>query len=164
MTRAFPPYGRNRAAAERRTATRTDKGHGRRERRTITATAALNGYLDWPNVGQVFRLVRERTVGGVTTTETVYGVTSLTPDRADAGRLLELVRTHWAIENRLFGVRDGTLGEDACRVRTGAAPQVLAGLRNAAVHLLHRVEAPSVAAATRRLACRVREAIRLLAT
>ena len=28
-----------------------DKGHGRRERRTLKATTALNEYLDWPGVG-----------------------------------------------------------------------------------------------------------------
>jgi len=112
----------------------------------------------------VFRLVRERTAGGVTATETVYGVTSLTRSEADAGRLLELVRTHWSVENQLFGVRDGTLREDACRVRTGAAPQVLAGLRNAALHLLSGLGAASRAAATRRLACHVREAINLIRT
>lgn len=112
----------------------------------------------------MFRLVRERTAGGVTTTETVYGVTSLTRGQADARRRLELVRAHWSIENGLHDVRDGTLREDACRVRSGAAPQVLAGLRNAAVHLLSGLGASSLAAATRRLACHAGEAIKLIRT
>ncbi len=30
-----------------------DKGHGRRERRTLKATTALNEYLDWLGVAQV---------------------------------------------------------------------------------------------------------------
>ena len=119
MTRPVPPYGLKLATAERETATSVGKGHGRRERRTITTTTALNGYLDWPGIGQVFRLVRERRVGGITATETVYGITSLTRSEADAGRLLELVRTHWSIESELHHVRDVTLKEDACRVRTG---------------------------------------------
>jgi len=163
-TRPFPPYQRERAAAERQAAATADKGHGRCERRTLTSTTALNGYLDWPGVGQVFRLVRERTTGGVTTTEVVYGITSLTPARADAAQLLELARTHWSVENQLFGVRDGTLREDACRVRTGSAPQALAGLRNVVVCLLAGVDAPSRAAATRRLAVRTRQAVELLHT
>src|SRR6185437_8476968 len=71
----------------------------------------------------------------------VYGVTSLPPDRADAATLLRLVRDHWRIENELHYVRDVTLGEDACRVRSGSSPQVLAALRNAVVHLLTEVEA-----------------------
>ncbi|MFO0954692.1 MAG: BREX system serine/threonine kinase PglW [Isosphaeraceae bacterium] len=79
---------------------------------------------------------RERTVGHETTVEEVFGVTSLSPQEASAAQLLAWVRRHWSIENQLFGVRDVTLAEDACRVRKGAAAEVLGGLRNAAVHLL----------------------------
>lgn len=112
----------------------------------------------------MFRLERRRTVAGVTSVEVAYGVTSLPRGRADAARLLELVRKHWGIENQLFGVRDNLLGEDACRVRTGAAPQVLAGLRNVVVCLLSNLAAPSRAAAIRRLGARTAEAVRLLQT
>src|SRR5262249_34982057 len=104
----------------------------------------------WPGLAQGFELTRERTANGKTTAEVVHGVTSLGPERADAGRLLELVRGHWGIENGLHGVRDVTLGEDACRVRRGAAPQVLAALRNAVVPLLAEVRGASRAAAIRR--------------
>jgi predicted transposase YbfD/YdcC len=94
--------------------------------------------------------------------ETVYGITSLPVGEADARRLLELVRGHWGIENRLHGVRDVTLGEDGCRVRTGTAPQVLAATRNAVVHLLEEVEAASKAAALRHFAIFPWEAFALL--
>ena len=47
------------------------------------------------------------------------------------------------IENRLHYVRDVTLGEDASQVRTGAAPQVMAALRNVVLGLLRRVERPT---------------------
>ena len=106
--------------------------------------------------------MRERTEKGKTTVEAAVGVTSLGPDRADAARLLGLVREHWRIENCLHWVRDVTLGEDACRVRKGGAPQVLAALRNAAVHLLAAVGAESRAAATERLAARPKEALDLM--
>jgi hypothetical protein len=69
----------------------------------------------------------------------VHAITSLSPERADAARLLELSRAHWDIENRLHWVRDVSLGEDACRVRTGAAPQVLAACRNAVLTLVRRL-------------------------
>ena len=137
-----------------RTATTRGKGHGRVEVRTLTSTTWLNTYAGWPRVGQVFRVERERRVKGAATTEVVYGITSLTRDRAGAARLLELVRSHWGIENGLHHVRDVTFREDACRVRSGNAPQVLASLRNVAIHLLNRVEAPSRAAATRRAAAK----------
>ena len=76
-----------------------------------------------------------------------YAITSLSPDEANAERLLVFVRDHWTIGNQLHSVRDVTLGEDACRVRTGSAPQVLAALRNAVVHLLAGVPADSHPAA-----------------
>jgi len=94
--------------------------------------------------------------------ETVYGISSLPVGRADTCRILELVRGHWGIENRLHGVRDVTLGEDGCRVRSGSAPEVLAATRNAVVHLLEGVEAVSKAAALRRFAIVPLEAFALL--
>ena len=94
--------------------------------------------------------------------EVAHGITSLRPERADAARLLEVVRDHWRIENCLHYVRDVTLGEDACRVRKGSAPQVLAALRNAVIHLLAGVPAESRSAATERLAARPNQALSLL--
>jgi predicted transposase YbfD/YdcC len=168
------PRERKRAAAERQTAGSTDKGHGRLEKRTLTSTTALSDrtggkepYLDWPGLGQCFKLVRERTVhgkgGGRTTTETVFGITSLTRDQADASRLLKIVRCHWSVEV-LFHVRDVTLGEDACRVRSDDAPLILSALRNAAVTLLGRnpATADNMAAALRRHAAHPHEAIALV--
>jgi len=98
----------------------------------------LNRYLGWPGVRQVFQVKRTRTIHGQATSEVVYGITSLPRDRADATTLLQLTRDHWGIENRLHYVRDVTFGEDACRVRTGHAPQNLAAIRNLAITLLNR--------------------------
>ena len=77
---------------------------------------------------------------------------------------MRLVRAHWHIENRLHYVRDVTLGEDASRVRSGSSPEVLAALRNTTLHLLEHVPAKSKAAATRRLAAKPEEALRLILT
>ena len=117
-----------------------DKGHGRIEWRQLEASAALAGYLDWPGAARVCRIERRRRrIGGGESVEVVHAITSLSPERADAARLLDLSRAHWGIENRLHWVRDVTLGEDACRVRTGAAPQVLAACRNAVLTLVRRL-------------------------
>ena len=94
-------------------------------------------------MAQGFRLTRERTVAGKTTAEVVYGITTLAGARGTAKALLQLTRDHWALENSLHYVRDVTLREDACRVRSGSAPQVLAAVRNAVVHLLAGVAAKS---------------------
>ena len=98
---------------------------------------------------------------GVTTTETVYGITSLPPDKADADRLLATTRQHWEIES-LHYVRDVTMGEDLCRVRTGSAPIILATLRNAGFHMLKRAGFTNIAAALRRHAAVPAEALALV--
>lgn len=100
-------------------------------------------------MGQVYCLRRERTAGGKTTVEEVYGITSLTRDQADAPQLLQVLRGHWGIENRLHYVRDVTLAEDACRVHKGTAATLLASLRNAALVLLQQLELASIAEAVR---------------
>jgi hypothetical protein len=110
----------------------------------------------------VFELERVRVLPGETEVEVVHGVTSLPRERAGAAALLGLVRGHWGIENGLHYVRDETLGEDRCRVRTGSGPQVLAAVRNAAVYLLGQVNPKNKAAATRRLAAHPEEAVALL--
>ena len=92
----------------------------------------------WSGVAQVCRLTRQGRRHGKQSTETVYAITSLTAAEATPARLLALARTHWGIENRLHYVRDVAWGEDQGRTRTGAAPQVLAALRNAALTLIRR--------------------------
>ena len=118
-------------------------------------------HQDWPGLRQGFRVRRWGIRQGKPYEEVVHGITSLPVEKADAKRLLELVRGHWRIENSLHYVRDVTLGEDACRVRRDAAPQVLAALRNVAVHLLKRVKT-NYAEAIRRLAAQFPKAIDFL--
>ena len=67
--------------------------------------------------------------------ETAYLISSLDLQRHTPQEFLALNRGHWGIENKLHYVRDVTMGEDACRVRTGSAPQVLAGIRNSVIAL-----------------------------
>ena len=160
----FPPYQRKQKEAPEQTARTVDKGHGRKEYRRPLSTTALNDYLDWPEVGQVFELERVRVLKGKTEVEVAYGITSLGRQRADAGALLVWVRGHWGIENGLHYVQDETLGEDRCRVRQGNGAQVLAAIGNVAVQLRDGVEASSKAAATRRFAAHPEEALRLLFT
>lgn len=130
------------------------KAHGRLEQRSTQTSTALNGYLDFPYVGQVFRI--ERTVtyckSGRRHQETAYGVTSLKRHQADARRIGELVRGHWEIENRLHWVRDVTFDEDRSQVRTGAGPRALASLRNFAISCLRLAGFMNIAGALRHLA------------
>jgi predicted transposase YbfD/YdcC len=121
-----------------RQARTVDKGHGRLEIRELVARTELNDFLGkaWAGVAQVFQLTRTVQEKGTVRTEVVSGITSLSPTRASAQRLLELVRAHWAIENRLHWRRDVTLREDHCQVRKGNAPRVLAVLNSFLLALL----------------------------
>jgi predicted transposase YbfD/YdcC len=140
----------------------TDKGHGRIEKRTLRTTTILTKHQDWMGLQQGFELVRERTEKGKKTVEVVHGITSLSPDRADARRLLELSRGHWAIENELHYKRDVTMGEDASRIRKDRAPQLMAALRNSLIHVLSEVAAPSLAAAVRTMGNCLSQALGIL--
>jgi len=159
MMRTLPPRQQRLANAERQTARTVNKGHGRFETRTLISTTQVDEqYLDFPGAAQCFKLTRTRRlrdrISGTlkTTSETVYGITSLTRDKADANRLLALVRAHWGIENKVFYVRDQTLGEDACRVRKQSAPVVFSALRNGVVNVLQTLGVKNRAAQLRTFA------------
>ena len=64
---------------------------------------------------------------------------------------LRYARGHWEIGNRRRYARDATLGEDASQVRKGAAPQVMAALRNVVVSVLRSLGGSNIAAALRRI-------------
>jgi predicted transposase YbfD/YdcC len=159
--------------------------HGdREERRTLECSTAVVPYLaqagrldvedgeagtgaDWAGLAQVCRIQREveyvsGAQVGTTREEWSYALTSLPPDQADATRLEQLWRGHWQIENGLHYVRDVTLGEDACQVRSDRAPANLAACRNVALNLLRLAGVTNVAAALRRHAMYPHEALALM--
>jgi hypothetical protein len=117
-----------------------EKGHGRIETRRIAVRSKLPSRLDrdWPGVSAICRIERIRELKDRCSRAIIYAITSCDPRKHDAAALLKLSRDHWAIENSLFHVRDVTFGEDRCRVRSGAAPQALAEIRNAALTLIRR--------------------------
>src|SRR3954465_4060034 len=131
-------------------------GHGRRESRSIKvlSTDGQPGLQAlFPHAAQTAKIVRVRTgKGGKRSQETVYSVTSLTHRQASAGQLAGWVRGQWTIENGLHWVRDVTQSEDACRVRTGHAPQNLAALRCLVINLFRLDGHDNIAAAPRHYA------------
>lgn len=151
--------------------------HGRHETRLLWALAdpQVNAHLGecgdherpWPHVAQVCLIERRRGLrrGGHIVEEAVevsYAVTSLPPERADAARLLRVLRGHWGIENRMQWVRDVTFDEDRSPVRAGAAPQAMAALRNLALALLRRARCWALHAMRRTLAGRPHQAVQLV--
>jgi hypothetical protein len=137
--------------------------HGdRHEVRTRTGSAALAGYRDWSELGQVGRVERQVTHRGQTRRDVASAITSLTPAQAGPHRLRRLWRGHGEIENRRHRVRDVTFGEDRCQVRTGAGPQGLAALRNTVIAVVRRVGSANVAAGLRHFAAQPGHALTAL--
>ncbi len=141
-----------------------DVGHGRIETRNLTTSEALVGYSDWPGIAQVFEVGRHVIIKktGKERGEVVYGITSLRPEQADPGRLLELVRGHWCIENKSHWVRDVTFDEDRSQVRRGNIPQLMAALRNTAIGLLRGAGYTNIAKACRHMAAQPAKALALV--
>jgi predicted transposase YbfD/YdcC len=128
-----------------------NRRHGRRETRTVKAlTVATPGGLGFPHAEQAVRITRTRTAGTRTTRETAYLIVTLPATEAQPDQLGDWTRREWHIENRLRGVRDVTLAEDAHQARTGNGPAVAAVLRNTAIGYHRSNGETNIARATRR--------------
>lgn len=149
---------------EQRTGATIDKGHGRIEVRQLRASTELNEYLAdrWSDLAQVFELEREIVRNGKLTHEVVYGITSVPAVAAEPGRLLDLVRQHWHLENRVHWRRDVTLGEDGCQVKQRRAAQALAAVNNGVLMLMDHLRVENVKAKMREFAARPLTAVALL--
>jgi predicted transposase YbfD/YdcC len=164
-----PKPGFGKITTDFQTATKTSSSHGRFEKRTIETSALLNDYLDWPGVGQVYRLVRHFSwlrQGKVykTSCETEYGITSLSRDQASAAQLLQLRRQHWCIETGLHYRRDVTFHEDATRMTVGTAGRILATIHNLVIGLIKRAGYQNTAQGRRYYDGHIAEAFDLLLT
>lgn len=110
--------------------------HGRQERRS-GAVIGINQMLTtygFPGLAAIGRIEAERTTaGGKTTLETRYVALSrrLTPRK-----MLEVVRTHWTVENQLHWTLDVVFDEDDARSRKDYGPENLAVLRRLALNIL----------------------------
>lgn len=132
--------------------------HGRIETRSIWTTTELNGYLNFPHVGQAFMIQRETIVkkSGDHTCEIAYGITSQTPRQANPQHVLITNRGHWCIENCCHYIIDWNFDEDRSRIRTGYGPENITRLRRFAVGLIKSKGVRSVAQKMRQLTRNVR--------
>jgi predicted transposase YbfD/YdcC len=142
-----------------------DKGHGRIEERVLSASSRLADQVEWPYLAQVFTLRHDRLECQTQkrSRQTHYGITSLGPMEADAQRLLELTRAHWAIENGLHRRRDVTFKEDSCRMKSHRAAEALAVCNNLALGLIRHAGWDNVAEARRYYDAYPAQALRLIA-
>jgi len=131
------------------------KDHGRLEIRqcwVITRPDYLNALLErplWCNLNAIIMLRTERQIGtepAVVTTR--YFISSL---MGGAQRLLQGIRSHWGVENKLHWSLDMTFHEDGNRVRKGMGPQNLAVLRHIALNLLKQEKSTRLGLQNKRL-------------
>jgi predicted transposase YbfD/YdcC len=141
-----------------------EKGHGRRERRTIQVMdAPAHVRTRFPHARQVALIERyvTRTVRKkkgrrwvrktVRSAIAVFIITSLDAREAAPAHLAGYVRGQWTIENKVHYVRDVTYREDASRVRTGPRPRIMATLRNLAIGLIRQAGYTKIAATIRKI-------------
>ncbi len=118
---------------------RLEKGHHRTEKREIwcvpvSQLPTLHKQDAWSGLKCVVMVIRVRRLWNKTTREVQFYLTSLDCDAPKLGRA---IRLHWGVENGLHWTLDVTFNEDACRVRTGHAPQNLSLLRRIALNALN---------------------------
>lgn len=137
----------------------TPADHGRIETRRIWCTSALNAYIDFPHVGQVFLIERETLIKktGELRCETALGITSRSTQEASPQQVLAINRAHWSIES-VHHIIDWNYDEDRSRIRTGFGPENITRLRRFAIGILKSFQKPSqsIAELMRRLSFRTR--------
>lgn len=137
----------------------TPPDHGRIETRRIWCSTALNSYIDFPHVGQVFLIEREsiQKKTGEISLEIALGLTSRTPQEASPQRVLAVNRGHWSIESVHY-IIDWNYDEDRSRIRTGFGPENITRLRRFAVGILKSFQksAQSISEMMRTLCFRTR--------
>jgi predicted transposase YbfD/YdcC len=125
-----------------RTHGQTEEGHGRKETRIVSVLephdwpwkTKKNG--EWAGLRTAVRIERTRQViGGETTSETHYFVSSLPPD---AKRIAKAIRAHWDIENGLHWLLDVAFEDDNRKVRNAMSAENLAIIARMAFTLVKR--------------------------
>jgi len=120
----------------------TNKGHGRLEKRSCTVLMPkkdksfdINPLNKWPELNSIVEIKNERTElkTGEVSEETRYYISSL---KTSAQEILEAVRGHWEVENKLHWVLDVVFREDDCRSRTGYSAENFSMLRQFALNLI----------------------------
>ena len=129
-----------------------EKDHGRIEGRRCWVTQDTDWFTEktaWAGLRSFIMVEAEREVmGRAARVERRYFISSLP---ADAKQALRAVRGHWQVENSLHWVLDVAFREDACRTRTGHAPENLATLRHIAVNLLKQERSCKLGVKSKRL-------------
>jgi predicted transposase YbfD/YdcC len=125
-------------SGKRSTAKQIDRStHDRREARQATTmrNTSLADLYGFPGAAAVGRITSRRRLRG-RRADTIVVRHYVLSKYISAKRLLQVSRSHWAIENRLHWVLDVHFAEDSNRSRCDNAPENLAILRRLALNIL----------------------------
>jgi predicted transposase YbfD/YdcC len=130
-----------------------DGDHGRIETRRILVSDEIEALgetaQDWKGLGCVVMIQSERDVNGKVSQERRLYISSI--KGRDAGRLADLVRGHWSVENQLHWQLDMSFREDERRIRKGHGAENYSRLCRIALNLLKREKTAKVGIQTKRL-------------
>lgn len=111
--------------------------HDRREKRraSIMRDTRLAELHNFPGIAAIARITSWRRRKGYAADKPFVRYFILSA-YVSAKKLIEIVRSHWCIENQMHWILDVVFAEDANRARKDAAPENLALLRRLALNLL----------------------------
>ena len=116
-----------------------NKNHGRLETRTCwvmadqTVLMQLRDAPEWQGLQAVVKIHARRQAGEEVSQKDRYFIASLA---SQAQHMLQVVRSHWRIENELHWVLDIAFREDESRIRKDHGPENFAVLRHIALNLV----------------------------
>ena len=112
------------------------QGHGRKESRRNYISSdltTLSGKNDWYGLSAIGMVESHRTLGGKTTIEHRFYISSKVFSSKKFG---SVVREHWGIENKLHWKMDVGMREDSCPIHRGHAAENLSVVRHISMNLL----------------------------
>ncbi|QXD13947.1 ISAs1 family transposase [Rhodocaloribacter litoris] len=130
-------------------AERCDLGHGRKEVRRLwisTDVAWVPKAEAWRDLNSLVMVEHERHTQQGVSLERRFYISSLA---TTAEQMLDIIRSHWGIENQLHWVLDVVFREDESRIRRDHGGQNMAVVRQLALNLLRKDE-------TKRLSLRMK--------
>lgn len=119
--------------------------HGRFETRSVEMIPVLPEQTGWPHTHVACRVTRQRQKirrGEIVETshEKAIYVGSFAANTYSPAQVLQLIRGHWGIENKLHHRKDRSMDEDRCRASASKTGRVMCCLRSIAAMVLGRAK------------------------
>ena len=113
-----------------------EKGHGRIEEREVWITTKLDWLdiiKDWSGLKSLICIKSTRYEKGKTSTEKRYYISSLSKTAECIGRI---IRSHWAVENKLHWHLDVTFNEDKSKIYAGHGAENFSLLKRCVLNMV----------------------------